>query len=419
MPSREGLKADGPLQDGLSKGRFHRMHKPFLALLAALAIAGPATAAETVKVGVILSYSGQAAASAEQMDKGIRLYVKQHEKDLGDVKLELIRRDDTGPNPEMARRLAQELITRDKVDLLTGFYFTPNANAVAPLSAEAKVPMVVMNAATSATIRMSPYMVRTSMTMWQESYPLGQWAAKQSGVKKAYTAVTDFAPGHDAAAAFAKGFSESGGQIIGEVRMPIKNPDYIPFLQRIKDEKPDALFVFVPGSKDATALMKAYTELGLQAAGIRLIATGDCVPDDELPNMGDVPPGVVTMSFYSAAADRPQNKAFVAAWKQEFGPDSTPSPFGVNAYDGMAAIFHAIKAQNGKIDSEGTIKALKGWKNDDSPRGPFMIDPDTREIVQSMYVRKLEKVNGKLANIEVETIPMIKDPWQKFNPPSN
>ena len=391
-----------------------------LSCLAAAMLALPLTAsgAETVKIGVILAYSGQAAASAEQMDKGIRLYVKQHEKELGDIKLELIRRDSTGPNPETARRLAQELITRDKVNLLTGFYFTPNINAVAPLVSEAKIPVVIMNAATSATIRMSPYLVRTSMTLWQQSYPLGQWAAKQPGIKKAYTAVTDFAPGHDAEAAFAKGFTENGGQILGQIRMPIKNPDFIPFLQRIKDEKPDALFIFVPGSKDATAVMKAYTELGLQQAGVHLYAAGDCVPDDELPNMGEVPPGVVTMSFYSAAATRPANVAFVDAWKKEYGPDATPSPFAVNAYDGMAAVFHVIKEQKGIIDTDKTMALLKGWKNDASPRGPFLIDPDTREIVQNMYLRRLEKLNGKLANVEFETIPMIKDPWQRLNPPT-
>ena len=388
-----------------------------LGLLAvtAIVVTQPSVAAETVKVGVILSYSGQAAASVEQMDKSIRLYMKQHEKDLGDIKLELIRRDDTGPNPDMARRLAQELITRDKVNLLTGFFYTPNINAVAPLATEAKIPVVIMNAATSSTIRLSPYLARVSLTQWQQAFPLGQWAAKQ-GVKRAYTAVADYGPGADAEAAFTKGFTDSGGQIVGQVRMPLKNPDYIPFLQRIKDEKPEALFVFVPGSKDATALMKAYTELGLASAGIRLIAAGDCVPDDELANMGDVPDGVVTMGFYSAAGKRPQNVAFVADWKKEYGPDAVPSPFALGAWDGMAAIFSVIKKQNGKIDPDRTMELLKGWRNDDSPRGPVMIDPETRDVVQNMYVRKLEKVNGKLANVEIETIPMVKDPWPTLNP---
>jgi branched-chain amino acid transport system substrate-binding protein len=382
---------------------------------AALLAPGVSDAGQTVKVGVVLSYSGQAAASVEQMDKAIRLYMKEHEKELGDTTLELIRRDDTGPNPDMARRLAQELITRDKVDLLTGFFYTPNINAVAPLATEAKVPVVIMNAATSASIRLSPYLARVSLTQWQQSYPLGQWAAKQ-GVKRAYTAVTDYGPGIDAEAAFAKGFTDGGGQLAGQVRMPLKNPDFIPFLQRIKDEKPEALFVFVPGSKDATALMKAYTELGLAGAGVRLIAAGDCVPDDELPNMGDVPPGVITMGYYSASSTRPQNVAFVAAWKKEYGPEAVPSPFALGAWDGMAAIFSVVKKQNGKINADKTMELLRGWRNDDSPRGPVMIDAETRDVVQNMYVRKLERVNGKLANTEIETVPMVQDPWPKLNP---
>ncbi len=394
-----------------------RLQSVFGMLAAAVAVMSPAavSAAETVKVGVVLGFSGQASASVDQMDKAINLYVKQHQAELGDIKLDLIRRDDTGPNPDMARRLAQELITRDRVNILTGFFYTPNANAVAPLATEAKVPMVIMNAATSSTMRLSPYLVRVSLTQWQQSYPLGQWAAKQ-GVKRAYTAVTDYGPGHDAEAAFIKGFTEAGGKIVGSVRMPLKNPDFVPFLQRIKDEKPEALFVFVPGSKDATALMKAYTELGLAQAGVRLIAAGDCVPDNELASMGDVPPGVVTMGYYSAAATRPQNKAFVAAWQKEYGPDSIPSPFAVGAYDGMAAIFYVIEKQHGKIDPDRTMALLKGWRNDNSPRGPVMIDPETRDVVQNMYVRRLERVNGKLENVEVETIPMVKDPWPRLHP---
>ncbi len=387
-----------------------------LAFGATVAATPPARAAETVKVGVILAYSGQAAASVKQMDEAINLYMKLHGKELGDTKLDLIRRDDTGPNPDMAKRLARELITRDKVNLLAGFYFTPNINAVAPLATEAKVPVIIMNAATSASIRLSPYLVRVSQTLWQQSYPLGQWAGHH-GIKRAYIAVTDYGPGHDAEAAFARGFTEAGGTVVGHVEMPLKNADYVPFLQRIKDEKPDALFVFVPGSRDAAALMRAYSDLGLAAAGVRLIGTGDIVPDNELAEMGNVPDGVVTIGLYSAVADRPANKAFVAAWKAEYGPDAVPSPFAVGAWDGMAAIFHVVKAQHGKIDPDRTMQLLKGWRDDDSPRGPIMIDPQTRDIVQNMYIRKLERVNGKLANVEVETIPMVQDPWPKLNPP--
>ena len=259
----------------------------------ALAMATP-LAAQTVKIGVILSYSGPAASIGEQLDNAIKLYVKEHEKELpAGVKLEIIRRDDTGPNPDVAKRLAQELITRDKVQFLTGVIWTPNANAIAPLSAEAKVPFVIMNAAGVGTTRLSPYVARTSFTLWQSCYPLAEWAAKQ-GMKTAYTLVSDYAPGFDAEDAFTKGFTKAGGTIMGSVRVPLKDPDFIPFVQRAKDAKPDVLFIFAPSGKQATAVMKAYGDLGLAAAGIKLIGPQDIVTDEELPNMGDAPLGVVT-----------------------------------------------------------------------------------------------------------------------------
>jgi len=371
--------------------------------------------AQTVKLGVVDTYSGPFAAVGDLLDRGIRLYVKQHEKDLPPgVKLEIIRRDDTGPNPEVAKRMAQELITRDHVQLLAGTVYTPNALAIAPLATEAKVPFVVMNAGTAMITTKSPYIARTSFTMWQSSYPLGGWAAK-NGIRKAFTAVTDYGPGIDAEAAFTKGFTDAGGQIVGSVRMPLQNPDYVPFMQRAKDAGPDAVFVFVPGGRDATSLMKVFGELGLKAQGIKLIGPGDISTDEELQNMGDVALGVVTAFHYSSAATRPANQEFVKAYKAEFGEKEDPPFEVVGAYDGMAAIFHAIIAQKGNIDPDKTMELLKGWKNDASPRGPIMIDPDTRDIVQNEYLRRIEKVNGALANVEFETIPMVKDPWKELN----
>jgi branched-chain amino acid transport system substrate-binding protein len=383
------------------------------ACIAALSSAG--ALAQTVKLGVVDTYSGPFAAVGEQMDRGIRLYMKLHEKDLPPgVKLEIIRRDDTGPNPEVAKRMAQELITRDHVQLLAGTVYTPNALAIAPLATEAKVPFIIMNAGTAMITTKSPYIARVSFTMWQSSYPLGTWAAK-SGIKKAYTAVSDYGPGIDAEAAFTKGFTDAGGQIVGSVHMPLANPDYVPFMQRAKDAGPDAVFVFVPGGKDATALMKTFGDLGLKQAGIKLIGPGDITTDEELQNMGDVALGVVTAFHYSAAATRPANQAFVNAYHAEFGPKEDPAFEAVGAYDGMAAIFHVIIAQNGKIDPEKTMELLKGWKDDASPRGPIMIDPETRDIVQNEYMRRIEKVDGKLANVEFETMPMVKDPWKEIN----
>jgi branched-chain amino acid transport system substrate-binding protein len=392
--------------------------KSWQAAIAATAVAVlscPGAFAQTVRLGIVDTYSGPFAAVGELLDRGIRLYVKQHEKDLPPgVKLEIIRRDDTGPNPEVAKRMAQELITREHVQLLAGTVYTPNALAIAPLVSEAKVPFVVMNAGTAVITTKSPYIARTSFTMWQSSYPLGEWAAR-NGISKVYTAVSDYGPGIDAEAAFTKGFTAAGGQIVGSVHMPLANPDYVPFMQRAKDAAPDAVFVFVPGGKDATALMKVFGELGLKAAGIRLIGPGDISTDEELRNMGDVALGVVTAFHYSAAATRPANQAFVKAYKAEFGAREEPAFEVVGAYDGMAAIFHAIAAQQGKVDPDRTMELLKGWKDDASPRGPIMIDPETRDIVQNEYLRRIEKLDGELANVEFETMPMVKDPWKELN----
>lgn len=390
-----------------------------IAAAAILALAGGPpreAAAQTVKVGVILTYSGPQASLGNQIEKGLDLYVREHEKDLPPgVKLELVKRDDTGPNPDVGKRLAQELITRDHVQFLTGVVWTPNALALAPLTAEAKVPFISMNAAGVTLTRLSPYTARVSFTLWQSSYPLGQWVAKQ-GWKKGYTAVSDFAPGHEAGEAFTKGFTEAGGQIAGAVAFPLANPDFVPFIQRVKDAKPDVLFIFIPAGKQATQVIKTYGELGLAQAGIKLVGPQDIVTDEELPNMGDVPLGVITAGNYSNAATRPANQAFIAAWKRAYGDTAIPNFMSVGGWDGMAAIFSVITELKGKVDGDKAMAILKGWKNPDSPRGPIMIDPDTRDIVQNIYIRKVEKLNGKLANVEFDTIANVKDPWKMLNP---
>ncbi len=388
----------------------------FVLALAAVAALGMTPAgAETLKVGTILTMSGNDASLGEMAERAMRLYVKTHEKDLGANKIELIIRDDGGPNPDAARRAAQELITRDQVNFLTGFLWTPNANAVAPLITEAKIPTVIMHTGTSATVRLSPYFVRVAFTLWQSSYPLGQWAAKNN-IHKVYTAVMDFAPGHDAEAAFTKSFTEAGGQIVGSVRVPLKNIDFVPYFQRIMEAKPDAMFLMTPTGTIPAAALKAYSELGMAAAGIRLIGPGDMVIDDQIAKMTDLPAGVVSIFHYSAVANRPANKSFVAMWRQEFGADAVPTDLAVEAWDAMDVIYTAIKAQNGKIDPDKTMALFKEWKNDNSPRGPVKINPVTRDVVQNEYLRKLEKVDGRYSNVEFETIPMVEDPWPKFNP---
>jgi len=383
------------------------------ALLLASLIAASA-AAQTVKIGVVNTFSGPNASFGELGDKAMKLYMKLHANELpAGVKLELVTRDDGGPNPDKAKQLAQELIVRDKVSLVTGAVFTPNALAIAPLATEAKIPFLVINAGTSVVTTRSPYIVRDSFTLWQSSYPLGQWAAKK--YKRAYTLVSDYGPGHDAEAAFTEAFKAGGGQLVGSVRVPLQNPDFAPYMQRVKDAKPDALMVFIPAGKTATSVMKTFADLGLASAGVHLIGPGDITTDEELPNMGDVALGVMTVFHYSAAADRPANKRFVEAWKKEYGANSTPNFAAVAAWDGMAMIYTAIREQKGKLDPERTLDIFKHWKNPDSPRGPIAIDPETRDIVQNEYLREVRKVNGQLANVEIETVAKaLKDPWKEL-----
>jgi branched-chain amino acid transport system substrate-binding protein len=392
------------------------LRKLVVMLVAAAASLPVPTRAQTVKVGLINSYTGFVAQPADQAQKAIDLYVKEHEKDLpAGVKVELLRRDDTS-NPEVGKRLAQELITRDRVQLLTGVVLSPVAAAVAPMTAEAKMPLLLSIAAAGAGItRLSPYVVRISFTLWQQAYPIGRWAAGR-GWKTGYTAVSDFIPGHDSEAAFTKAFTDAGGKIVGAVRFPPANPDFAPFVQRIKDAKPDVVFIFVPAGTQATAMMKAIKDVGLREAGINVTAPQDLLPDEELPRMGDAPLGLITSGTYSADAKRSANEAFLAAWKREYGDKSIPDFFSVDAWDGMAAIYGLVRETKGNFTADQAMAFLSHLNDPNSPRGPIMIDPETRDIVQNVYIRRVEKQDGKLANIEIATIPMVKDPWKELNP---
>jgi branched-chain amino acid transport system substrate-binding protein len=389
-----------------------------VSVLVMLAATGGASiaSAQTIKIGLINSYSGFLAQAGEQMQKGIDLYVKEHEKELPPgVKIEIVRRDDAA-TPDTGKRHAQELITRENVQLLMGIVGSPIAAAVAPLTAQAKVPLVITNAAGVAIPRISPYVVRVSFTLWQQAYPLGQWATKQNW-KTAYTAVSDFIPGHDAEGAFTKGWTDAGLKVLGSVRFPTSNPDFTPIVQRIKDTKPDVAFIWVPAQEQATAVLKAVRDFGLRQAGINVISTQDLLPDEQLPLIGDVALGLVTSGIYSTAADRPANKAFLAAWDREYAGKAIPDFLSVDGWDGMSAIFDLIKETKGKFTGDDAIKFLSHWKTADSPRGPISVDPATRDIIQNIYLRKTEMKDGKLANIEFDTIPNVKDPWKELNPP--
>jgi branched-chain amino acid transport system substrate-binding protein len=394
------------------------LQRPAAIVLFALAGSGGwsmlAAAQSAIKIGVIDSYTGFLAQAGDEMGKGIDLYAKVHAKDLpSGVGVELIRRDDAAA-PETGKRVAQELITRDHVQLLVGVVSSPVAAAIAPLTAEAKVPFIITNAAGVAIPRLSPYVVRVSFTQWHTAYPLGKWTSEQ-GWKRAFTAVSDFIPGHDAEAAFTKSFTEAGGAIVGSERFPTASPDFVPFVQRIKDAKPDVAFLWVPAGQQATAMLKAVKTLGLREAGIKIVATQDLVPDEELPSMGDAALGIISAGTYSTAATRPANEAFLAAWNREY-PHAIPDCYSIGGWDGMAAAFDVIKGTGGAFTADEAMQILVHWQSDASPRGPIMIDPATRDIIEDIYIRRTELKDGKLANVEFDTIKAVKDPWKELNP---
>jgi branched-chain amino acid transport system substrate-binding protein len=378
-----------------------------------IATALPAMA-DTVKVGLILPYSGVFARLGETMDNAVKLWVAQNGDSVGGTKIEIIRRDETGPNPDTVKRVAQELIARDQVQMLAGIVFTPNALAVAPLATEGKVPTVIMNAATAVITTKSPYFTRVSLTLPQTTEVFGKWAATKGGMKRAYTAVSDYGPGFDAEDSFKRSFTEAGGTIVGSVRFPVMNPDFAPFLQRVLDEKPDALYAFIPGGSQPPAFVKGFHELGLAKAGIRLMPSAEAIDEADLQNLGDLAVGIISASHYTAAYNSPANKDFVAAWKKAYGADKDPDLFAAGAYDGMALVYDVVKKLNGKFDGDAAMGVIKGWTHE-SPRGPISIDPETRDIVQNVYICRVEKVDGRLANVVIDTYPAVKDPWKQRN----
>lgn len=378
-----------------------------LGMMLALATVG-AAAQETIKVGVIAPFSGPFADYGKMIEGGMKAYLKQNGDTVAGKKIELILKDTTGPAPEVAKRLAQELVVRDKVDFLAGFGLTPEALAVAPIATEAKKPMIVMNAASSVITTKSPYIARVSMTLPQSSAPMANWAAK-NGVKKVYTLVSDYAPGIDAETAFKAAFTAAGGQVVDSVRVPLKNPEFSPFIQRIKDTKPDGVFIFLPAGEQGVAFMKGFEERGLAKEGIKVVATGDLTDDHVLPAMGDATLGVITTFHYSIAHDSPENKAFLKAYQEATGDTGRPNFMAVAGYDGMAAITEVAKRLGGKIDGDKAMEVLKGMRIN-SPRGQITIDPETRDVVQTEYVRRVEKVGGQLYNVEFDKFPDVKDP---------
>lgn len=392
------------------------MSKRMIAAVAATAVAAgmammQAASAQEVKVGVILPYTGVGAELAQQIERGMELYLKLNADQVKPYTITLVKRDSKAPDGAAAKIAAQELLTQDKVDVLAGWVYSPDAIASAPVVNAGKKLAVIMNAATSFITNLSGDYVRTSFTMWHSSYALGAAAAKQLHAKTAVVAYTDYPPGKDSLEAFKNAFEANGGHVIDAIPAggPGAVPDFTPFFQRAKDEKPDVMFVFVPAGDHATAVVKTYGALGMAAAGIKLIGPGDIVQDIKLQGMGDAAIGLITMHHYNADLDNPQNKKFVAAWKTAYGADSTPDFTAVGGYDGMAAIVHAVQATKGKMDGDDAVKSLLGWKFN-SPQGPIMIDPETRDIIMNEYLSEVVKgPDGKLHEKQLAVVNSVKD----------
>ena len=375
------------------------------ALFAAVML--PAGANAQIKIGVINSYSGQFADTGAQIDNGIKLYMKQHGDTVAGKKMEIIRKDTGGPNPDVAKRLAQELIVRDKADILAGFTLTPEALGAASVSEEAKKLMVVMNAATSIVTTKSPYIVRVSLTLPQIADTLATWAVKKGGTKKAYTMVSDYGPGIDAEGAFQKAFKEAGGEIVGSVRMPVANPDFSAFVQRAKDLNPESIFVFIPGGAQPAALGKAFAERGIDPKKVKLLSTGEPVDETAIKSMGDLALDRISAWHYDFNHKSKMNSDFVKAFNAEY--KRNPDFFAVGGYDGMHLIYEALKKTKGNTDGDALIAAIKGMKWE-SPRGVIWIDPETRDVVQTVYIRRVQKVGNDIVNVEFDKVENVKDP---------
>ena len=379
-------------------------------LLVAAIVSGAANAQDTVKIGVIAAFSGQFADTAAQIENGIKLYMKQKGDTVAGKKIEIIRKDTGGPNPDVAKRLAQELVVRDKVDILAGFTLTPEALGAADVATEAKKLMMDMNAATSVITEKSPYIVRSSLTLPQISVTAGNWLATKGGAKKAYTMVSDFGPGIDAETWFQKGFKDAGGEIVGSVRMPIANPDFSAFIQRAKDLNPEAIFLFVPGGAQPAAIGKAFAERQIDPKKVKIMSSGEPVDEQAIKAMGEIALDRLSAWHYDYNHKSKTNDEFVKAFNAEF--KRNPDFFAVGGYDGMHLIYEGLKKTGGKTDGDALVAAIKGMKWE-SPRGPAMIDPATRDIVQNVYIRRVQKVGNNIVNVDIDTIKDVKDPTHK------
>lgn len=367
---------------------------------------GPA-ASPPLKIGLIMSYTGPNPWGGPEADAAIAAYMAKHGDTVAGRKVEIIRRDATGPNPDVVRRLASELVTRDKVDILMGPDYTPTAVAIGAVSTQAKVPVFVVNSATSGITKNAPYMTRYGFNTAQLAIPLAKWAYAKDKVKSVYSIYANYGPGIDAGKNFAKTFTEEGGKMVGEDKVPIENVEFASYIQRVRDAKPDALFVFLPAGVQTINLFKAFNDAGLRGK-VKLISTGDIVDENGIDAIGDSALGVVTSYCYSEVHDSALNREFVAAMRKA-NPKIRPDFLGVQAYDALNAIYHVVAEQKGNVDPQKTMELLRNWKFE-SPRGPVQIDGQARDPIENVYIRRIERRAGHLQNVEFETIPMVKDP---------
>lgn len=392
------------------------MRRIILALIACLAVSVETAGAQQIKVGVVLPYSGIAAELARQIDRGVELYLKLNADKLKPYQITLVKRDSKAPDGAAAKVVTQELILQDNVDILAGYLFSPDAFAVAPLITAGKKVAVIMNAGTAHITNTAPNFVRVSFSMWHASHAMGEAAAKSLQAKTAVIGYSDYPPGKDSRDAFKRAFEASGGKVLDEIPMggPGAVPDYTPYFQRAKEQKPDVFFIFAGSTDHAPAAVRTYQALGMRAAGIRLIATGDSTPDLALQALGPGAVGMMTMHHYNADLDTQVNKQFVSEFKKAFGADAIPDFMAVQGYDGMAAIVAAIRATHGKMDDPGKVlAALKQWSFE-SPRGPISIDPATRDIVMNEYLSEIEMIDGRLRQKNIGKLEAVKDPCKEL-----
>lgn len=392
----------------------HRFIKLSLASASAVLFAASVSVnaqADEIRIGVIAAFSGPYSNWGKQIQDATELYVAQHNGRAGEHTIKLIYRDVGGNNPARARQLAEELVVRDKVQYVSGLEFTPTALAVADVATQSKVPFIIINAGTSGILSKSPYLLRAGYTQWMVATPLAKWTAEQGG-KRVVLAVADYAPGADALTSFKKSFTEEKGQIVGELKIPLNTSDFSTYMQKIKEAAPDYVYMFTPVGPLSVAFIKAFVDRGLDKSGIKLLATAE-TEESELPSYGDAAAGIVTALHYSPASTSPANQAFVSAFHKKYGNDKTPNVASIAAYDAMKMIYEMIRATNGKQDGDKAMAAIKGYAWE-SPRGPVSVDPQTRELTQNIYIRRIEKVDGVYVNKPFKTYPAIKDPGVKL-----